>query len=202
MARARPIPQEELPSGLITDRTRDLKGYEPEHMTALREFTLEGKRRYAQRMATYDRLRAALSIDKMHLDNELMMLPANTQEAGELCSNAIHRRETCALIVKVVVAKTAEALRNVPTEGNKQKSEAQVNSETPHHPHVAEANREFERFREEAALWQVLASSWDVKRSALRATCELIASGYISSASITETRREDINAERRRLAGG
>lgn len=180
--------------GLVTTQEIE-EPEEDDNLTLLREQRKARQIGWPARMKLYDRLRAALVLDKMRLDDELIELPPNTQDAAESCADAVNRKETSAAWLKLVTAQAAMRLRIL----DKTKSEARITAEAPLELDVIEASQNHEECRAEAAKWQALVSSWDVKRSALRAICELISSGYISSASITEGRREDLTEKRRAM---
>jgi hypothetical protein len=169
-----------------------------------------------ERDAVRDRLRAAVRINMMRIDEELIENPSNLMECGEQVAFAANFRDTAHNGVEYAEAIAADELRReliepVPEPGDedrdpparkkpgtgKRRSEAQIKSEIPNYPAVKRAQRRLEDAKLEFSLWMAIMEGLRAKSASLENVSRLIISGYISNSSVTAVRRAEI-----RNAGG
>lgn len=137
-------------------------------------------------------LRRRLPIDTMDLGQEISDMPTLVQEAGEITSQAIEIREAAKEDVDRVIAQEADKLRNAPRPSGKARSETGIASEVFLSPLLESAQKELRVARLDASLWQTLTESMRRKDSAIRVIADLLNSGFLTSSSFTNKRRQEI----------
>ena len=156
-------------------------------MTALPEIV--GERNYML-------LRARLRFDPMRLNEELIEHPMVLQEACEACVEAIKQRDQLNNYLSFVEAEVSEQLRPAPD--GKWRSETMVKSMLPNQPKIMDATVRLEDAKALAGRWTALVESLRAKGSSLKRMAELITVGYMTSNSVYEERKADIQQQRRR----
>lgn len=141
---------------------------------------------------TYQALRAALTVDYLDIDNEIMKLPQQVQEAAELAFEAANDEAACKMAHDVVKAETANSLR----EANERITEAAIERQLPLFEDVQNARMAHARAEAFTRLCQELVRSLRVKSLMLQKASEMIVSGYMTPSAAYERRREEIHQAR------
>lgn len=144
----------------------------------------------------YARLRAAVIINPLDLDNEWTNLPMLVMEAGEFCAIAIKRRDAAKGELADASNASAAKLRSVLVDGKK-RSEAQIESEKMLAPAVVDAQLRFEQRKSDVDRWAALVEALRVKQSSLKHISELIVAGYLTRDSFAKNHRPVTDAATR-----
>lgn len=148
---------------------------------------------------SYDSLQAHLRIDPLRLTEEVVELPQYQQEASEGAAAAQLTRDDAKDTLAHVTAEAADALRNRGT-GDKQPSEATINSKVQLNRDVQQAQAELRAAEYDLALWQAMASAFRAKMTSIRIIADLIQAGYTTPTSLYSDRRTNL-AKHRRAVG-
>ena len=149
----------------------------------------------------FTRLRKRLFIDAMNIDDELIEYPQILMEVSTHVADLIRTRDQTRHDAKVARAKAADEIRREPLgEGEKARSETQINSLLDQHPGVIRAERQQIVVAHECQLWQGLLDSMQEKGKAMRTMGQLMASGYLAPSAVYEQRKDDLSRERERRA--
>jgi hypothetical protein len=141
----------------------------------------------------YQALCAQLPVDLLDLDNELMKMPQLVQDAAELAYNASNAEGAALLAYDVIKAQIGQQLR----EDNEKITEAAIERSLPLYEDVQEARVAVNQAKTYAKLCEDLVRNLRIKSSTLQKSCDLIVSGYMTTGTVYERRRGEINAVRR-----
>lgn len=150
----------------------------------------------------YQSLRAALGIDLMRIDQDLVDYPSLLTEACELCAEVTRTRDMAANTLRLTEAEEAGKLRATPTPEGKTRSEERIKSEVPMAEPVAAALFALEEAKAEQAKWSALVEGLRAKGSSLKRVAELITAGFLSPNAVYQDRREELARRRRPLPSG
>lgn len=134
----------------------------------------------------YNWLKAQRQIELLNLENEVMRIPVLLQECGEITSTAIEIRESAKDELDRIKSIVASDIRK---EGH---SETAIASMVPSDERYINAVAQLSEARLDAGLWNSLMDSLRTKSSGLRVIADLIASGFVTQASIMQKRRQEL----------
>jgi len=143
---------------------------------------------------TYESLRAALRIDMLRLDEELIEHPARLQDVIEIAADALQLRDEAKSSLDLCIADAAQTLRLTSEE---KLSEIRIASLVQLDTKVIEATREYEDAKHDLAYWQGLVDSTKEKGGALRRIAELTIAGYLAPNAAYTKQKEELAVKRR-----
>lgn len=142
----------------------------------------------------YKALRAALHIDTMRLEQELIEHPARLQTIMEFAADALQLRDTAKAAYDIATADAAQHLRE---NANEKFSEARIASLLPMVKSVQEASAVLDDAKHDLAYWQGLADATREKGGSLKRIAELTIAGYLAPNTAYQRQREELNERRR-----
>lgn len=148
----------------------------------------------------YERLRQALRIDPMRIDEDLIELPPLLQEAGEFTAEAARARDRAEFNLKTTLAEVADAIRTDP-DRPKQPSEAEIDKRLPMDKEVIDAQEKLVTAKYEFSMWMSVVEGLRSKGDSLKTTANLIVSGYVSSGAAYSDRRRELHEKRQNRKG-
>jgi hypothetical protein len=140
----------------------------------------------------YKKLRRKLPLDLLGISEDVQEIAQLIQMAGEISATANEIREATKEDLERTISQEAEKLRLIPTPKGKDRSESMIASQVQLSDLVAEKKKDLGEARLDAALWNTLVDGLRSKSAMIRVTADLLNSGYLTSSSILEKRREDI----------
>ena len=147
----------------------------------------------------YTRLKAALAIDLLRFDQELMEIAQLIQEASEECAEACAVRDRAKHTRDIEIASAANTLRSTPDTKGKYPSETQVGSEIALVEEVQDAKTALIEAERVSEMWRGLVDALRNKKEILRTLSDQMLAGFLSPTSIVKDARQEMNAARRPL---
>ena len=142
---------------------------------------------------TYARLRAALAVDMLRFDQELVEIPQLIQEAAEEAANAAAKRDAAKHQRDMAIADASYTMRNI--EG-KPPSETQIASEVTIVAEVQEAREAYIEAERIADTWRALVEALKNKKEILRTLSDQMMAGFLSPTSIVKDARKEMASTR------
>lgn len=139
-------------------------------------------------ISKYDELNAALKIDILRIDQELIVMAQRIQAASELSIDASDDEHAAKMAYDIATAEASARLRSVVSAAGKPRSEAQIATEVPLDEMVQAARAELDMARNTASKAKALASSMMEKSQLVRKACDMIVAGFITPSSFSPKR--------------
>lgn len=148
-------------------------------------------------MITIQEAKSLLKIDKNDLDEECIKHSDIYLEVGQMCAEAISRRDE-----KKELKEEAWAKEFIGIKSNTKVSDQQAKSMADYSDNYKEALREFLDAKKEAEEWIVIKEAWTARAAMLKYLCELYISGFYGvnvkvKSDKYEEIKEKINKERK-----
>jgi hypothetical protein len=141
----------------------------------------------------FARLHFGLKIDMLRLDEEIVQLASNVQEACEWAAKAIAIKDEVKNSAAVAKAFVTRRLRQESgLDGGKVWSDARLDKEVILEPEALQAERDIIDAEAFAAKWQSLVKGWLSKQESLKNISMLTNSGFLAPNVAYNMRREEL----------
>jgi hypothetical protein len=138
----------------------------------------------------YRRIRQRVLFDSLQIDDELIQTPMLILEAMEITAEAAHAVDKAKAKLEEVKAEANLSIRDEYVKKNFKITESGVNAEISLTEFVIEAESELRNWQLQLSHWQGLVTALRAKAKAMEFYSQLILSGYITSNSSPQRRRD------------
>lgn len=145
---------------------------------------------------TYDRIRAALAIDAVQIDRELIEFPMMLMDVTEAVADCGLERDRKEGAYKLALSLAQAQLRELAGPDGKKRPETAILSEAPLDENVQTALADLEDAKASLAYWNALLTAMMAKQSSIKRLAELTAAGFSPSNSSYQGTREAMAAKR------